>query len=452
MKGRHIRCVWDARACVICSDINLALGEGDQMTVTDSRRRGGIGGFLRDVFLDPDEVEHERRFDMRSLPLAVTALASGFAYSRTGLPWLAVIAALFAAAYTVYFVMNRTMYVIHTLRGENVLGRSRPSTMKGSPAWVRWLNHMVDDDRVYAVLGGYGVPLAGSAAMAIWSVTGQTWLLWLVGVLSVLYAVYWLATLFVGANRRLSGLLRDRESRLDEARRRMERMHRDRELAGRTHDTVAGGLSYIAFFAQQRMEDSSLGDGEREAWRQVDQAAQRTLNDVHRVIDVLDGGVLEPVTLRRSVSAMIGERVDAGAAHLRELGFEGRISVDCEAADGMPFESGALREVTDLIDELFVNVAAHADPSHSYVLSISAEKGWVNIVQTDVAAQGDRFHRIRSGRGLGLHRGRIRALGGVLNTSLEDDEWMLYAQVPLDKDMNVSGAAEPVTDAGGADA
>lgn len=414
------------------------------MTMTDNGRHGGgIGRFLRDVFLDPDEVEHERRFDVRSLPLAVTALALGFAYSRTRLPWLAVIAALFAAAYTVYFVVNRTMYVIHVVRGEDVLGRSRSSGVKGSPVWVRWLGHMVDDDRTYAVLGGFGVPLVGSAAMAVWSVTGWPWLLWLVGVLSVLYVAYWLAALFVTANRRLSGLLRDRESRLDEARRRMDRMRRDRELAGRTHDTVAGGLSYIAFLAQQRMEDSSMGDGEREAWKQVDQTAQRTLDNVHRVIDVLDGGDVPESAALHPLSDVIGERVDAGAARLRKLGFAGRISIDCKGADGMSSGSDALREVMDLIDELFVNIAAHADSSRPYTLSISVEEGRLNIIQTDIAVEGNRFHRIRSGRGLGLHLRRIQALGGVLNTSLEDGEWTLYAQVPMCGDAE---AADAVTD------
>lgn len=406
----------------------------------------GVRGFLRDVFLDPEDLEHERRFDMRSLPLAAVALAAGFAYSRTGVSWLAALAAVCMAAYVVYFIVNRVAYMIRLVRGRGVLGgRARPAGPVRSPAWVRWLERAAGDDTAYALVGGYGVPIAGSVVVAVWSATGWPWLLWLAGVLAVVYAAYWLMMLFVRANRRLSGLLRDRETRLGEARRRMDRMRRDRELAGRTHDTVAGGLSYIAFLAQQRMEDPGLGDAEREAWRRVDQAAQRTLDNVHRVIDVLDGGETPPGS--GSMSDLLSGRVEDGVARLRALGFDGTASVDVDELRGVRVGEAAAREAGDLVDELFVNIAAHADPAQPYTLDIAARSGRLRVVQTDVAAGRGRFRRARSGRGLGLHRRRIRALGGTLNTSLEDGEWTLYADLPLqDRDADGAGAVNATTD------
>lgn len=240
----------------------------------------------------------------------------------------------------------------------------------------------------------------------------------LAAALAAVYVAYWLMMLFVRANRRLSGLLRDRETRLGEARRRMDRMRRDRELAGRTHDTVAGGLSYIAFLAQQRMEDSDLGDAERKAWRRIDQAAQRTLDNVHRVIDVLDGGETPPGS--GSMADLLGGRVEAGVARLRALGFDGTVSVDVDGLRGVRVGEASSREAGDLVDELFVNIAAHADPAQPYTLDVAARSGRLRVVQTDVAVGRGRFRRVRSGRELGLHRRRIRALGGTLNTSLED--------------------------------
>lgn len=399
----------------------------------DSGNRG-VRGFLRDVFLDPENLEHERRFDMRSLPLAAVALAAGFAYSRTGASWLAVVAALAAAAYAAYFIVNRSVYVIRLVRGRSVLGdRPRQTGPVRSPAWVRWLERAADDDTAYALVGGYGVPLAGSAVVAVWSVTGWPWLWWLAAVLAAVYMAYWLMMLFVRANRRLAGLLRDRDARLDAARRRMDRMRRDRELAGRTHDTVAGGLAYIAFVAQQRMEDPALDDAEREAWRRVDDAAQRTLDDVHQVIDVLDGG--DPASARCcSPADAIKARIDAGVARVRALGFDGTASADPDGLDDVRIGDEALWEAADLIDELFVNIASHADPDKPYSLNVSVESGRLRVVQTDIAADGGRFRRARSGRGLALHRRRIRALGGTLNTSLEDGEWTLYADLPLHDD------------------
>lgn len=253
----------------------------------------------------------------------------------------------------------------------------------------------------------------------------------LAAALAAVYAAYWLMMLFVRANRRLSGLLRDRETRLGEARSRMDRMRRDCELAGRTHDTVAGGLSYIAFLAQQRMEDSDLDDEEREAWQRVDQAAQRTLDNVHRVIDVLDGGETPPGS--GCLADLLGGRVKAGVARLRTLGFDGTISVDVDGLPGVQVGEAASREASDLVDELFVNIAAHADPDQPYSLDVAAGRG--------------RFRRARSGRGLGLHRRRIQVLGGTLNTSLEDGEWTLYADLPLqDRDGDRAGTDDAMTD------
>ena len=94
----------------------------------------GVRGFLRDVFLDPEDLEYERRFDMRSLPLAALALAAGFAYSRTGASWLAAVSAVCMAAYVVYFVVNRSAYVIRLVRGRGVLGgRARRTGPVRSP-------------------------------------------------------------------------------------------------------------------------------------------------------------------------------------------------------------------------------------------------------------------------------------------------------------------------------
>lgn len=74
------------------------------------------------------------------------------------------------------------------------------------------------------------------------------------GVLCVVYALYWLIYAFVAAHRALIAVLADRDRRLEQAGYRMTVMRRDAKLASRTHDTVTGGLSYIAFIAQQQLE------------------------------------------------------------------------------------------------------------------------------------------------------------------------------------------------------
>lgn len=99
------------------------------------------------------------------------------------------------------------------------------------------------------------------------------WLALVGGVLCVVYALYWLIYAFVAAHRALIAVLADRDRRLEQTGYRMTVMRRDAKLASRTHDTVTGGLSYIAFIAQQQLEGKTLSDEERVAWKHIDDVA-----------------------------------------------------------------------------------------------------------------------------------------------------------------------------------
>lgn len=61
----------------------------------------GLKDFFREVFLDKDDIDYERRFDVRSLPLLVVAMAAGWLYSRDGNGFYACVSAIFAVSYTV---------------------------------------------------------------------------------------------------------------------------------------------------------------------------------------------------------------------------------------------------------------------------------------------------------------------------------------------------------------
>lgn len=55
----------------------------------------GLKDFFREVFLDKDDIDYERRFDVRSLPLLVVAMAAGWLYSRDGNGFYACVSAIF---------------------------------------------------------------------------------------------------------------------------------------------------------------------------------------------------------------------------------------------------------------------------------------------------------------------------------------------------------------------
>jgi len=90
----------------------------------------GLKDFFREVFLDKDDIDYERRFDVRSLPLLVVAMAAGWLYSRDGNGFYACVSAIFAVSYTVYFIVNRGVYIVRLFRGENIFGKRRVRCMK----------------------------------------------------------------------------------------------------------------------------------------------------------------------------------------------------------------------------------------------------------------------------------------------------------------------------------
>lgn len=411
----------------------------------------GVRGFLHEVFLDEDDIEHERRFDCRSLPLIAVALAAGWLYSRDGDGAYACVSAVFAVAYAVYFIVNRGAYIVHVIRGERVISDNTVAGAKQpwNPAWLSMMASFIDNDIAYALIGGHGIPLAGTAVMVVY---GWRWLAVLGIVLCVVYAAYWLCYAFVAMHRRLVDALRDRNSRLEQAQYRMSMMERDTMFASKTHDTVTGGLSYIAFVAQQHADDPQISDTERAAWQRIDETAQRTMDNVHAVIDILGhddesgslhaddenhrGGFMEERTAVQNGSFpdAIRAHCKGGDDRLHALGFAGESHV---AETGEPFEVGRERtdECTRLLDELYANIAGHADPSQPYAVFANVENGHLHVTETNSIPEPDEGHAYRkpvSGRGLVLHRDAIERIGGTLRTSQEDGTWTLSADIPLE--------------------
>ena len=412
----------------------------------------GVRGFLHEVFLDKDDIEHERRFDCRSLPLIAVALAAGWLYSRDGNAAYACVSAVFAIAYAVYFIVNRGTYIVHVVRGERVIPDSAGAGAKQpwNPAWLRLMTSFIDNDIAYALIGGYGIPLAGTAVMVVYGIYGWHWLAVLGIALCIVYAAYWLCYAFVAMHRRLVDALRDRNSRLEQAQYRMSMMERDTMLASKTHDTVTGGLSYIAFVAQQHADDPQISDTERAAWQQIDETAQHTMDNVHAVIDIL-GHADEAESLRADagnrdrLAVQNGSFSDTVRAHCKEgdnrlhsLGFAGESHV---AETGKLFGIG--RERTDecvrLLDELYSNIAGHADPSQPYAIFVNIESDHLNshlhVTETNSIPESDEGRAYRkpvSGKGLAFHRDAIERSGGTLRTSREDGTWTLSADIPLE--------------------
>lgn len=423
--------------------------------------RKGFWRELGDELLDKEDLEHERRFDMRSLPLILLALVAGVVWSRTRQEWAMAVGACALAAYGAYFLWNRAVYVVRLLRGRNVLEKSaKPRrSARVDTALVRRLTRLADDDRLYALVGAYGVPILGNLMVLVYGLTSWTWALWALVALAVVYGLYWLTVVFAKANRHLVSMVGERDARLREAGRRMAIMRRDNELASRTHDTVTGGLSYIAFTAQQRMEDDAAAPADREAWQKVEAMAQRTLDNVHAVIDILgattdaqreseepaaDSGAGDGRVSGAAFTRLITERLAEGDARLADLGFHGTSRL----ADTLPaVRRDVARECLGLVEELATNIASHATAGGAYALLVALQDGDIAITQTnDATACPGAVNRRRpaSGRGLDAHRRAIQRLGGTLRTSCEEGQWMLHVAIPAGE---VPEGVAPATEA-----
>ncbi len=426
---------------------NMSNQEKAATTKRDSEP-AGVRGFLREVFLDKDDIEHERRFDCRSLPLIAVALAAGWLYSQDGNAAYACVSAVFAVAYAVYFIVNRGAYIVHVVRGERVIpdGIGTDAKQPWNPAWLSMLASFIDNDTAYAIIGGYGIPLAGTAVMVVYGIYGWRWLAVLGIALCVVYAAYWLCYAFVVMHRRLVDALRDRNSRLEQAQYRMSMMERDTMLASKTHDTVTGGLSYIAFVAQQHVDDPQISDTERAAWQRIDETAQHTMDNVHAVIDILghadeteslrtDGGNRDRLAAHNgSFSDMVRAHCKEGDNRLHSLGFAGESHV---AETGESFEIGRERadECMRLLDELYANIAGHAAPSQPYAVFVNVENGHLHVTETNSipeSGEGRAYRRPVSGRGIAFHRDAIERIGGTLHSSQEDGAWTVSADIPLE--------------------
>ncbi|KAA8827295.1 2CS histidine protein kinase [Bifidobacterium myosotis] len=135
-----------------------------------------------------------------------------------------------------------------------------------------------------------------------------------------------------------------------------------------------------------------------------------------------------------------------GDRRLAELGFDGRTiisTVDVGPVTGID-ETDADRGVADdytdyggllsgLLEELYGNIAKHADPVGGYVVTIRFGSDAVHVVCTDrprVQEPGERADIATGGTGLAWYGTLLEERKGVLRITTQDAEWTLSVVVP----------------------
>lgn len=252
----------------------------------------------------------------------------------------------------------------------------------------------------------------------------------------------------------------------------LDELKRNTELASRIHDTASGGLSYIALTAQRRLrqlpdepDDADDADAAgvaagatgmglamadvRRDWRFVNDQALAVLDEVHKVIDLLrDGATDETTTIGRETEGHDG--CDGIAAVLRasrtkldRLGFAGDVTLN----GSLPVDAdpAATHAAERLLGEIMANIIRHTSPGEeTYHIVVTLGERSIEIMETnplangiaqmndtDAAGKPEATQEHSHGAGLRLHRELIESLGGELNATGEDGEWVVYARIPV---------------------
>ncbi|WP_146143649.1 hypothetical protein [Bifidobacterium callitrichos] len=197
------------------------------------------------------------------------------------------------------------------------------------------------------------------------------------------------------------------------------RLHANANVAVRMHDTLTNDLSCISAIAHQHPDDPE--------WNVVLQRSQSAFTQAHAVIDYLSG---------RNVSAQhtspFMERLHSQLAETKHyldfLGYHGEATIHGES---LVTTHDAEEEILALLKEIGTNIQRHAVAGEAaYILSIDVTPDGVEIFETNDAGQTTLDDAERSGRGLGMHRRQIERLSGTLDTNLDDQLWILHANIP----------------------
>ncbi|TPF86375.1 hypothetical protein BW13_06090 [Bifidobacterium sp. UTCIF-37] len=224
-----------------------------------------------------------------------------------------------------------------------------------------------------------------------------------------------------------------------------ERLRRDMALASRIHDSTTRGLTLISLLSEQCVAEranAGLSDGLTERIALIGSTARSTLQDVRKVIDVLNRDELDERDADAKAESVSDEPMESmltrlltdNDEHMAAIGIQGSSAMTSSASSGMTvscIDQETMREIRDLINQMYTNIAVHgAHGTDVYHVRMELTDRALRIREFNAIGRTDgRFH---SGKGLSMHRTRIMAMGGMLHTRhSEDDIWTLQVEIPI---------------------
>jgi hypothetical protein len=214
-------------------------------------------------------------------------------------------------------------------------------------------------------------------------------------------------------------------------------LQRNTRLASRIHDSASGGLSCIALTAQRqlrRLDSDEEHAGQRKDWGFVNNQALGVLKEIHQVIDLMERS--EPLAVPDAATNGPGlqqekilQTIMQADDKLHGLGFRGTFEI--HGGLEPDYSDDALSAATNLLGEIAANISRHLDPEDGeYYCAVTLGRSAIEIMQTNPIRTSRTTAAIAHGSGLALHRSILERLGGELNTSAEDGDWVIYAHIP----------------------
>ena len=262
------------------------------------------------------------------------------------------------------------------------------------------------------------------------------------------YGVMPVAVLFIGFM--LGGMAARWNHERSLARAELAHRRQQERTAQDIHDYVSNDLAYLIL-----RFDKSIADGKtpsEEELRELRSVAMGALDRTHQVLDVIEGrgeAAHSAVTPHDStvdaasgiacgitdadcpLAEQIRDVASNGDRRLSELGFEGQTIIS--GAHGAAGRSGL---IAGLLEELYGNIAKHADPEAGYVMTIGIGLDTVRIACIDTArtssdSDADGSADLSTGTGLNRYRQLLEQQNGALHITTQDAEWTLSAVIPL---------------------
>ncbi|WP_234920128.1 hypothetical protein [Bifidobacterium longum] len=121
--------------------------------------------------------------------------------------------------------------------------------------------------------------------------------------------------------------------------------------------------------------------------------------------------------------------IDEEESRLEALGFTGD---NLLAEPCRPLTPETMRLLAGLLEELYANIAKHADPGGWYAICVTFDTDAIHVSASDTIASDDT--RLGLGSGLDRYQTIIETRGGTFQTHTEQAHWQLEAVIPIDGD------------------